>query len=57
MLLRKAPLELRQDTQSFSRAAVMPPLELWWVVSMGWSFFSTFGTGISSLVFHGIAPL
>ena len=56
-LLCKAPFELMQGNQSSSRVAVMPPLELCWVVYMGWIVLSPFVTGVSSLVFLGIALL
>ena len=53
----KAPLQVRQGTQSSSRVVVILPLVFWWVVSVGWGIISNFGTGQSSLVFLGIAPL
>ena len=53
----KAPLQVKQETQRSSRVAVIPPLVFWWVVSVGWGITSNFGTGQSSLVFLGIAPL
>ena len=53
----KAPLQVRQGTQRSSRVTMILPLVFWWVVSVGWGIISNFGTGQSSLVFLGIAPL
>jgi len=53
----KAPLQVRQGTQSSSRLVVILPLVFWWVVSVGWGIISNFGTGQPPLVFLGIALL
>ena len=53
----KVSLELRRGTQRAYRVVVMPPFEVWWVVSVWWVVLCTFGTVVSSLDFCRITPL